>query len=236
MYRTLTRMPRHSPSLDRATPDRIADAALLLIDEGGPEALTFRALASRLEISLASLQRRCTDLAGLLDLCVDHLASQLPETEPDADWATATETRFTALYRLLVAHPGLLALRGTRPWLGPHLLARLVEPQLAHSLTAGLTPEEAITAYRRMYLLTLGSAGFVDHRDARAAQAATRTALAALDPEEFPVLSGNLAAIVPAVTDHEVYHGALRQLIHAAAPAGKNDRNNPSKTDKDRRP
>ncbi|WP_051865852.1 TetR/AcrR family transcriptional regulator [Streptomyces griseus] len=229
-------MPRHSPSLDRATPDRIADAALLLIDEGGPEALTFRALASRLEISLASLQRRCTDLAGLLDLCVDHLASQLPETEPDADWATATETRFTALYRLLVAHPGLLALRGTRPWLGPHLLARLVEPQLAHSLTAGLTPEEAITAYRRMYLLTLGSAGFVDHRDARAAQAATRTALAALDPEEFPVLSGNLAAIVPAVTDHEVYHGALRQLIHAAAPAGKNDRNNPSKTDKDRRP
>jgi AcrR family transcriptional regulator len=219
-------MPRHSPSLDRATPDRIAGTALLLIDEGGPEALTFRTLASRLEISLASLQRRCTDLAGLLDLCVDHLAAQLPETEPDADWATATENRFTALYRLLVAHPGLLALRGTRPWLGRHLLARLVEPQLAHSLAAGLTAEEAITAYRRMYLLTLGSAGFVDHGDARATRAATRTVLAALDPDEFPVLSGNLAAIVPAVTDHEVYYGALRQLIRAAAPLRKTERNN----------
>ncbi|MDX2545339.1 TetR/AcrR family transcriptional regulator [Streptomyces sp. WI04-05B] len=211
-------MPRHSPSLDRATPDRIADAALLLVDESGPETLTFRALAARLDISLASLQRRCTDLAGLLDLCTDHLAARLPDIEPGTDWATATETRFTALYRLLVAHPGLVALRGARPWLGPNLLARLVEPQLADSLAAGMSPTEAITAYRRMYLLTLGSASFVDHRDPKAAQAATRTALAALDPAEFPVLTGHLAAIVPAVTDSEVYYGALRQLIDAASP------------------
>ncbi|MFE6826549.1 TetR/AcrR family transcriptional regulator C-terminal domain-containing protein [Streptomyces sp. NPDC057690] len=211
-------MPRHSPSLDRATPDRIAETALFLIDEGGPEALTFRALATRLEISLASLQRRCTDLAGLLDLCTDHLAARLPEVDPDADWAAATGTRFAALYRLLAAHPGLLALRGARPWLGPNLLARLVEPQLAHSLAAGMTAEEAIAAYRRMYLLTLGSASFVDHRDPKSARAATRTALAALDPGDFPALTANLTAIVSAVTDHEVYHGALDQLIRAADP------------------
>ncbi|MFF3376597.1 TetR/AcrR family transcriptional regulator C-terminal domain-containing protein [Streptomyces sp. NPDC002680] len=212
-------MPRHSPSLDRATPDRIAETALLLVDESGPDALTFRALATRLDISLASLQRRCTDLAGLLDLCTDHLAARLPVIGPDTDWATATEARFTALYRLLAAHPGLLALRGTRPWLGSNLLARLVEPQLADSIAAGMSPEEAMTTYRRMYLLTLGSAGFVDHRDPKAVRAVTRSALAALDPEEFPVLTGHLAAIVPAMTDDEVYYGALRQLIEAATVA-----------------
>jgi AcrR family transcriptional regulator len=209
-------MPRHSPSLDRATPDRIAETALRLVDEDGPAALTFRALAARLDISLASLQRRCTDLAGLQDLCTDHQAARLPAIEPGSDWATATEARFGALYRLLAAHPGLLALRGTRPWLGPNLLARLVEPQLADSLAAGMSPEEAITAYRRMYLLTLGSASFVDHRDPKAVQAVTRTALAALDPAQFPALTGHLAAIVPAVTDDEVFYGALRQLIDAA--------------------
>ncbi|WP_075779629.1 TetR/AcrR family transcriptional regulator [Streptomyces acidiscabies] len=206
-------MPRTSPSLDRATPARIAETALRLVDEGGPEALTFRDLAARLDISLASLQRRCTDLAGLLDLCLDHLAAQLPEAT--GDWESVTETRFTALYRLLVAHPGLLALRGTRPWLGPNLLARLTEPQLADSLAAGMTPTEAITAYRSLYLLTLGSAGFVDHRDPAAARATTRRALAALDPEAFPVLTAHLAEIVPAVTDHDVYLDALRRLIHA---------------------
>ena len=55
-------------------------------------------------------------------------------------------------------------------------------------------------------------------------QAATRRALAALDPEEFPVLTGHLAAILPAMIDHEVYFGGLRQLIHAA---------DPTRTDKD---
>ncbi|MGW0208695.1 TetR/AcrR family transcriptional regulator C-terminal domain-containing protein [Streptomyces sp. NPDC003233] len=189
------------------------------MDRDGPEALSFRTLAAELDISLASLQRRCTDLAGLLDLVTDHLAAHLPDIPPGTDWATATESRFTALYALLTAHPGLVVLRGSRPWLGPQLLKRLVEPQLADSIAAGMTPEEAVVTYRRMYLLTLGSASFVDHRNPKAARAATRTALAALDPEEFPVLTGHLAAILPATVDHEVYYGALHQLIHAADPA-----------------
>ncbi|SEB31548.1 Tetracyclin repressor, C-terminal all-alpha domain [Streptomyces misionensis] len=212
-------MPRQSAYLDRATPERIAEEALLIVDREGHQALSLRALAASLGIGVASLQRRCTDLAGLLDLVTDHLAAQLPEIPPGTDWAVATEARFTALYKLLTAHPGLVALRGDRPWLGQNLLKRLVEPQLADSLAAGMTPVEAITAYRRLYLLTLGSASFVDHRDPKSAQAATRRALAALDPEEFPVLTEHLSTVLPAVVDHDVYYGALRQLIRAAAPA-----------------
>ncbi|MGW1289973.1 TetR/AcrR family transcriptional regulator C-terminal domain-containing protein [Streptomyces sp. NPDC002586] len=212
-------MPRQSASLDRATPERIAEEALLIVDQGGHHALSFRTLAAALNISVASLQRRCTDLAGLLDLVTDHLAAHLPDIPSGTDWATATETRFTALYQLLTAHPGLVALRGDRPWLGPQLLKRLVEPQLADSLAAGMTPTEAITTYRRLYLLTLGSASFVDHRTPKVAQATTRRALAGLDPEEFPVLTGHLTEILPAVVDHEVYYGALRQLIQAAEPS-----------------
>ncbi|WP_406185968.1 TetR/AcrR family transcriptional regulator [Streptomyces sp. NBC_01006] len=212
-------MPRRSAALDRATPEAIAVAALRLIDEEGPNALSFRALADRLEVSHATVQRRCTDLAGLLDLCTEHLAGRLPEIPAGTAWAEATELRFTALYRLLVAHPGLLMLRGGRPWLGRQLLARLVEPALADSVAAGMTAAEAMTAYRRMYLLTLGSAAFVDHRDPAGATAASRAALAALDPEVFPVLAGGLADVLPALTDHEVYYGALRQLIEANRPA-----------------
>lgn len=219
MADTVYLMPRRSEALDRATPEAIAVAALRLIDEEGPHALSFRALAERLEVSHATVQRRCTDLAGLLDLCTEHLAGQLPEVPAGTGWAEATELRFTALYRLLVAHPGLLVLRGGRPWLGRQLLARLVEPALADSVAAGMTAAEAMTAYRRMYLLTLGSAAFVDHRDPAGATAASRAALAALDPERFPVLAGGLADVLPALTDHEVYHGALRQLIEANRPA-----------------
>lgn len=191
----------------------------MIVDRDGPTALSFRTLAAALNISVASLQRRCTDLAGLLDLVTDHLAARLPEIKAGADWATATEQRFTALYELLTEHPGLVVLRGDRPWLGPQLLKRLVEPQLADSLAAGMSPQEAIVTYRRLYLLTLGSASFVNHRDPKAAQAATRRALAALDPQEFPVLTGQLGTVLAAVVDHEAYFGALRQLIRAADPA-----------------
>lgn len=217
---TLYLMPRRSPALDRATPPAIAVTALRILDEEGPGALSFRALAERLGVSHATVQRRCTDLAGLLDLCTDHLAGQLPEVPAGTGWAEACEMRFGALYRLLTAHPGLLVLRGGRPWLGRQLLARLVEPALADGVAAGMTPAEAMTAYRRMYLLTLGSAAFVDHRDPAGATAASRAAIAALDPDGFPVLTGALAEVLPPLTDHEVYHGALRQLIEAARPTG----------------
>ncbi|MEW2412980.1 TetR/AcrR family transcriptional regulator [Streptomyces sp. NPDC046866] len=213
-------MPRRSTALDRATPEAIAVAALRILDEHGPGALSFRALAERLDVSHATVQRRCTDLAGLLDLCTDHLAGRLPEVPAGTGWAEAAELRFTALYRLLTAHPGLLVLRGGRPWTGRQLLARLVEPFLADSVAAGMATAEAMTVYRRLYLLTLGSAAFVDHRDPAAATAVSRAALAALDPQEFPVLSAGLADVLPALTDHEVYYGALRQLIEAARPAG----------------
>ncbi|RSS72280.1 TetR/AcrR family transcriptional regulator [Streptomyces sp. WAC06614] len=212
-------MPRRSDALDRATPEAVAAAALRILDEEGPAALSFRALADRLGVSHATVQRRCTDLAGLLDLCTEHLAARLPEVPAGTDWAEAAELRFTALYRLLVAHPGLLVLRGGRPWLGRQLLARLVEPALADSVAAGMTPAAAMTAYRRMYLLTLGSAAFVDHRDPAGARETSRAALAALDPEAFPVLGGHTAEVLPPLTDHEVYYGALRQLIAAARPA-----------------
>ncbi|MFC4517540.1 TetR/AcrR family transcriptional regulator [Streptomyces ehimensis] len=199
-------------------PWRIAAAAIALVDEQGPHALSFRTLGDRLGVSHMTIHRRCGDLGGLLDLCADHLAAELPGIPLDADWAEATEARFRRFYELLVAHPGLVALRGSRPWLGQQILARLVEPSLAHSIAAGMTPRHATEAYRRMYLLTLGCASFVNHRDPKAAGSATRAGLAALDPQEFPVLAGHLQEVVPVVTDHEVYNGALRQLIAAAQP------------------
>ncbi|MCB5164134.1 TetR family transcriptional regulator [Streptomyces bambusae] len=211
-------MPRTSPALDRATPEAIAAAALRLIDEEGPAALSFRTLADRLGVSHATVQRRCTDLAGLLDLCTDLLAARLPDVPPGTDWATGTEERFTALYRLLAAHPGLLALRGSRPWLGRNLLARLVEPAVAANTAAGMSPGRAMAVYRQMYLLTLGCAAFVDHRDPAGATAASRRALAALDPAEFPVLAAHLPELLPPLTDHAVHRDALRALIAAARP------------------
>ncbi|MEU4892854.1 TetR/AcrR family transcriptional regulator C-terminal domain-containing protein [Streptomyces sp. NPDC044780] len=204
---------------DQPSLDAIAEAALSIVDQEGPEALSFRRVAQSLGVSHATVFRRCGDFDGLLTACADHVAGRVPLVAPDTDWAAATEARFTGFYQVLIEHPGLVALRAGRSWFGPHLLSRLVEPQLAHSVAAGMTPKAAIEVYRRLYLLTLGAVAFVDHQDQKRARASARTALAVLDPEDFPVLTGNLDTVLPALTDHEVYYGALRQLIDASAPA-----------------
>ncbi|MFI9505175.1 TetR/AcrR family transcriptional regulator [Nocardia sp. NPDC052566] len=211
-------MPRKSDAVDQATRERIAQTALAIIDAEGPGALSFRTVAAHLGISHATVQRRCGDTAGLLDLCVDHVAAGLPDIAPGGPWAESTETRFRGLYEVLIEHTGLAALRGARPWLGPRILERLSEPQLADNLAAGMTIDEAIVVYRQLYLFTLGAANFVDHRDPMTARRRTRTALAALDPDEFPVLTGHLTTLVNHVVDHEVYYSGLRSLIASADP------------------
>lgn len=116
-----------------------------------------------------------------------------PDPDPALAWADATEQLFTALYKVMTAHPALVALRRGRPWLGGEVLARLVEPALQANLKAGMTPRQMIVAYRQMYLYTLGCAVFVDHQNPAAAVRRTRTPLAALDPAEFPALTGHRA-------------------------------------------
>lgn len=209
-------MKRKPAAADQPTLDAVAEAALAVIDEDGPAGLSFRAVAQRLGVSHATVFRRCGDFDGLLSACADHVAASLPLVPADGDWAVATETRFTGLYRLLVRHPGLVALRAGRSWLGPQMLGRLVEPQMAHSIAAGMDADTAIRVYRRLYLLTLGAVAFGDHRDERKAVASARTALAGLDPEDFPALTGAMNAVLPALVDHGVYYDALRDLIHAA--------------------
>ena len=210
----------HQPrSVEKLSPDTIAHAALAVIDVEGPDALSFRRLGKELGVTQTTVHRHCGGIDGLLDLCVDYLARGFPPLDPDLSWADATELLFMALYRVMTAHPALVALRRGRPWLGPEVLARLVEPALQANLSAGMTPRQMIVAYRQMYLYTLGCAVFVDHQNPAAAVRRTRTALAALDPAEFPALTGHLATVLEAVVDHEVYRDGLRRLIRAADPA-----------------
>ncbi|MEV6768687.1 hypothetical protein AB0N05_08620 [Nocardia sp. NPDC051030] len=208
-------MPKTSKSLEEATPGAIARAGLAIIETRGASELSFRAIASFLGVSHTTVVRRGGgDFGGLLDLLADHLADGLPEIAPGSGmWAEVTERRFVAWYDLLVAHPGLVLLRGPRPWLGPRVLARLTEPQLADNLSLGLPITEALHAYREMYLYTLGCAALVEQRDPKAVRLRARSALAALDPDEHPLLAAHLDDITTVLAGDGVYRDGLRRLI-----------------------
>jgi AcrR family transcriptional regulator len=212
-------MARPSLGEDSLSLDVIARAALRIIDSEGSDALNFRRLGKELGVAHMTVYRRLADLKVPLDGCVlDYLADSIPQLDPKASWADATEARFTALYEIIVAHPGVVAMRRGGPWLGPRVMQMLIEPQLAANLAAGMTPDQMVRAYRRMYLFTLGCACFTDHATPEAVVNRTRAALAVLPPEHFPAATGNVEAILKGVIDHEVFYGGLRQLIRAADP------------------
>src|SRR5215469_15236819 len=108
------RRPAADPAL--LTPEAIAAAALDILDKEGPHALSFRRVGAVLGTSHTTVHRHCGSLEGLLDLCADHLAADLPHIEPTLSWAESTELRFTALYELWSAHSALVTLRRGRPW------------------------------------------------------------------------------------------------------------------------
>ncbi|WP_458689772.1 TetR/AcrR family transcriptional regulator C-terminal domain-containing protein [Nocardia tengchongensis] len=214
-------MPRNSQSLAEATPEAIARAGLEIVQSRGASELSFRSIAAHLRVSHTTVVRRGGgDFNGLVELVADVLALELPEIPAGSgDWAHFTERRFVAWYTLLTAYPGLVMLRGPRPWLGRRLLTRLTEPQLADNISLGLGPEQAFVAYRELYLYTLGCAGLVEFRDRKPTQLRTRAALAALDPDEFPVMATHLDTMSGLLTSDEVFHDGLRRLIESWAAA-----------------
>lgn len=212
-------MARPSLGEDSLSLDVIARAALRIIDSEGADALNFRRLGKELGVAHMTVYRRLADLKVPLDGCVlDYVVGTVPELDPHSSWADSTEARFTALYEVIVAHPGIVAMRRGGPWLGPRVMQRLIEPQLAANLAAGMTPDQMVRAYRRMYLFTLGCACFTDHSAPESVVQRTRAALGALPPDQFPASTGNVEAILKGVVDHEVFYGGLRQLIRAADP------------------
>jgi AcrR family transcriptional regulator len=200
------------------TVESMARTALRLLRDEGPEALSFRRIAAALGVSHTTVHRHCGNFGRLLDLCADELAGQLPCIGTDVPWPEQMERRFTALYEMWAANAALLALRQGQPWWVPNMLARFAEPAMAASLRIGMTPEQALQTIRQLYLFTYGCSA--THATYTARQA--RSVLAALDPDEFPVLTSNMDVIVTRTSERDVFTRGLRTLISAAEAAVRN--------------
>ena len=163
--------PRRGPERTH-TVDQVVDAALTLADAEGLEAVSMRALASRLGLSPMSLYTYVPGKAELLDLLVDtaHLRMPRPSWRRTTGWRTRLTRVAEANRALLASHPWLTEVASlTRPPLGPGTMAKY-----EHELSAfdGTGLDDVTTDAALAHLL-----GFV-HFHARAERDAARTAQA----------------------------------------------------------
>lgn len=149
--------------LDRA---QIVAAALALLDEGGLEAVTARALAARLGVQAGALYYHLPDMRALLDEVATELLRQMV-TQPGAEvmdgWEGVLRRTATRVRTVLTSRrDGARVFAGSR--ITDDTLLTAMESPLAALTTAGFPLEEAVWALQTVLHLTVGFVIEEQHR------------------------------------------------------------------------
>ena len=176
------------------TRERLVAEALSVIAADGVDALSMRALATRLKVVPAALYRHVRNKEQLYDLVLDGVLAEVDDhVDQTLAWSEQIKILAHRLRTVLDNHPGIAALLKTRDPLGPHSLA-LAEAFLTPLRAGGLPPRETGLAFSLLYDYTLGFAlsGPTSINEQRLRDAATRsrlhTFLRSLPPDRFPAL------------------------------------------------
>ena len=136
---------------------QIVAAAIGLIDREGLDAFSMRRLGADLGVDPMAVYHHVPNKAALFDAIVDEVwARTSPEPpRPGEGWREIAASSFVALRRVLLAHPRLVAIMGSRPIVTPHMLA-LTERSLGWLADAGLAPASAMQLLDCLMAFTIG--------------------------------------------------------------------------------
>ncbi|MFI8454589.1 TetR/AcrR family transcriptional regulator [Kitasatospora sp. NPDC085464] len=146
------------PSRALLTGERIAQAALQVVDEEGPDGLTMRALAERLGVKAASLYNHIQSKDALVD-AVSELVNDEIDHAPlaDPDWRAGLAAYARGYRAVFLRHPNTIALLARRRVEADRAL-RGYDTLLATLGRAGLDPADAAETAAALDYLVLGSA------------------------------------------------------------------------------
>lgn len=174
------------------TRDAIVAAGVELIDEGGPDALTMRAVAARLGSGVMSLYRHVPDRETLLDLVLDAMTAEIPATPPTGDWRVDATALARDVRAALLLRPHLTVLLTSRGDRRPGGLVTL-DRALGIFRRAGFSEREAVLANHALGNYVAGAAlweavgmGGTSGEERRARRETAAAAIASLPPDVAP--------------------------------------------------
>lgn len=182
------RKPNRSRPLSR---ERIIDAALLLADAGGIEALSMRKLAQTLGVQAMSLYNHVAHKNDIVDGLVDQVVSEIVVPDLTTDWQTAMRQRAHSAHAVLLRHPWATMAIVSRVNVGPAML-RYVDATLGCLRNAGFSWEMADQAWNaidsHIYGFTLQELNFPFEPDEYADAAQSYVEM--IPQEKYPYLNG----------------------------------------------
>lgn len=178
-----------------------------------------RRLGGRLGVEAMALYHHFASRDELLGAIADHLLAPLSQLPPTDNWTEACRHYAVALRNVALAHPATFRLVGLQPFDSLSAL-QPVERLLGVLVGHGFSPTRALAIYRatvsyaRGYALAEATGFTVD-----ATQPSGRHRLAALTPEEFPVLSGRADELAVLQAD-DAYLLGLEAMLRGLADDG----------------
>jgi AcrR family transcriptional regulator len=151
---------RRRPGPRRAlTEDEILEAALNLLDEGGPDAASVRGIAARVGVAPNAVYTYFPDKAAVVRALVERLLGEVDHdvfADRSRPWRERVEAVALDLRARLSAHPGAVSLMVGGPMDGPQALA-LNERLLELLADAGLDGGDAARASYLLIVYVFGS-------------------------------------------------------------------------------
>ncbi|MFE5794927.1 TetR/AcrR family transcriptional regulator C-terminal domain-containing protein [Streptomyces sp. NPDC056503] len=192
------------------TPERLAAAALAVVDRDGLAALSMRTAAKELGMSPMGLYRYVSDREELERLVVDRILGELDTTPPpgDAPWRERVELMAGRLREAVARHPEAVPLTLTHRHRSPGGL-RWSETVLGILTEAGIDGPRRVIALRALHAYVTGAIQ-LEHRGPLAGPGTE--AIAALPGDRFPLLAAT-ARDAGGVAPDDEFSGGLRMLL-----------------------
>jgi AcrR family transcriptional regulator len=179
---------RRSPGRPPIPLDRIVTTALQIIDDEGPDALSMRTLAQRLDSGTATLYRHFNSRAGLLAHVLDRVFGTVEIDHAKLStmaWQEAGKTVVHAMFDTLRGHPNVAPLLPGDALIGPNALAAR-EVLIAIMLDNGFPPALAARSYATLARYILGFAIQLTSPHGDLDDAGLAQVFHDLDPGQFP--------------------------------------------------
>jgi AcrR family transcriptional regulator len=207
--------PKPSPApapRNRLSREEVASSALAYLDRHGLDGLSMRRLAGELGVGTMTLYGYFRSKDELLDAVVDAAVADRPAAPLEGDWPDRLRRLMGDTREALGRHPALVQLRVQRPVLRPEAL-RFCELTMEILTGAGFSHDDAAQAFRLFFTYVFGYAAFSPAGSEEEAAQRSRTAMRALAPEEYPVMTAAGDQLARAMAGGDTFDFGLDLII-----------------------
>ena len=177
--------------------ERVLQAALRLVDDGGLEALSMRKLALELGVQAMSLYNHVANKDDIIDGLVEIVVGEIEVPSFDLDWKTAMRRRSISAHEVLLRHPWATMPLVSRINVGPLMLG-YINATLGCLHEAGFSLEMADQIWNaidsHIYGFTLQELNFPV--EAENYSEAAKTGLPMIPADKYPYMNQLTHAVI----------------------------------------